>query len=170
MQGQSWEECGRHCNGHHYTNGCHWNLHVVTWHQWCALGLHRSGGTLKRTLVWVEETTGTFLESEHRRHLHIHSEQVSANKLHLIHQQKTGSIAQYMGYVKRIQSTGLDTRGTDTTILPILLADSMLVGPTWERARLLVDSGSEHPHLISQSLVDRMGLHGIKRRSHSGQL
>ena len=69
-----------------------------------------------------------------------------------------------MGYVKRVRSTGLDTKGKNTTILPILLAASMSVGPTWERARLLVDSGSEHPPLISQSLADRMGL----RRSLAG--
>jgi len=45
-------------------------------------------------------------------------------------------------------------------MLPILLAASISVGPAWERARLLVDSGSEHPPLISQSLTDQMGLHG----------
>jgi len=65
-----------------------------------------------------------------------------------------------MGYVKRIRPSGLETKGTDITILPILLAASMSVGPAWERARLLVDSGSENPPLISQSLADRMGLHG----------
>jgi len=65
-----------------------------------------------------------------------------------------------MGYVKRVQSTGLDTRGKNTTILPILLAASMLVGPTWERVRLLADSRSEHAPLISQSLADRIGLRG----------
>jgi len=91
-------------------------------------------------------------------HLHIHSEKVTVNKLHLLHQRKTGSITQHMGYVKRVRSTGLDTRGKNTTILPILLAAPMSVGPTWERARLLVDSKSEHRPLISQSLADRMGL------------
>jgi len=65
-----------------------------------------------------------------------------------------------MGYVKRVRSTGLDTKGKNNTILPILLAASMSVGPTWERARLLVDSGSEHPPLIHQSLADLMGLRG----------
>ena len=78
----------------------------------------------------------------------------------MLHQRKTGSIAQHMGYVKRVRSTGLDTKGKNTTILPILLAASMSVGPTWERACLLVDSRSEHPPLISQSLTDRMGLRG----------
>jgi len=103
----------------------------------------------KNACLGLRDNRKAFLESEDRQHLHIHSEKVTANKLHLIHQRKTGSIAQHMGYVKRIQFTGLDTRGTDTTILPILLATFMLVGPTRERARLLVDSGSEHLPLIS---------------------
>jgi len=64
-----------------------------------------------------------------------------------------------MGYVKRVRSTGLDTKGKNTTLLPILLAASMSVGPTWELARLLVDFGNEHPPLISQSLADWMGFH-----------
>jgi len=59
-----------------------------------------------------------------------------------------------------VSSTGLDTKGKNTTILRILLAASVSVGPTWERARLLEDSGSEHPPRISQSLADRMGLRG----------
>jgi len=101
-----------------------------------------------------------FFESKDRQRLQIHSEKVTANKLLLLHQRKTGSIAQHMGYVKRVSSTGLDTKGKHTTILPILLAASMSVGPTWERARLLVDSWSEHPPLISQSLADWMGLRG----------
>ena len=108
----------------------------------------------------LKDNRKAFLESEDHRHLHIHSEKVTENKLHLIHQRKTGSIAQHMGYVKRIRTTGLDTMGKNTTILPILLAVSMSVGPTWEQARLLVDFGSEHPPLISQSLADQMELRG----------
>ena len=100
-----------------------------------------------------------FLESEDSQHLQIHSEKVTANKLLLLHQRKTGSI-QHMGYVKRVSSTGLDTKGKNTTILPIFLAPSISVGPTWEQASLLVDSRSEHPPLISQSLADQMGLRG----------
>jgi len=127
---------------------------VRTWtpQEWC--------GIKKDTRLGLRDNRKAFLASEDSRYLHIHSEKVTANKLHSIHQQKTGLIAQHMGYVKRIRPSGLDTRGTDTTILPILLAASMSVGPAWERARLLVDSGSEHPPLISQSLADWMGLHG----------
>jgi len=80
-----------------------------------------------------------FLANEDSHHLHIHSEKVTGNKLHSIHQRKAGLIVQHMGYFKHIRPSGLETRGTDTTILPILLAASMSVGPAWERARLLVD-------------------------------
>jgi len=31
-------------------------------------------------------------------------------------------------------------------------------GPEWSKARVLVDSGSEHLPLISQTMVDRFGL------------
>ena len=112
----------------------------------------------KNARLVLRDRRKSFAESEDRRRLQIHSEKVTTNKLLLLHQRKTGSIAQHTGYVKRVSSTGLDTKGNHTTILPILLAASMSVGPTWERARLLVDSGSEHPPLISQSLADRMGL------------
>ena len=126
----------------------HWTTTVRTWNpqEW--------RDRKKDTRLGLRDKREAFLASEDSRHLHIHSEKVTANKLHLIHQRKTGSIAQHMGYVKRIRPSGLDTRGTDTTILPILLVASMSVGPDWERAHLLVDSGSEIPPLISHSLAD----------------
>ena len=42
------------------------------------------------------------------------------------------------------------------------IATSMAVGPHWQPARVLVDSGSEHPPLISQDLGDRMGMTGVR--------
>ena len=36
----------------------------------------------------------------------------------------------------------------------------MANGPAWANARVLVDSGSEHPPLISQTMADRLGLAG----------
>ena len=38
----------------------------------------------------------------------------------------------------------------------------MAVRPHWQPARVLVDSGSEHPPLISQDLEDRMGMTGVR--------
>jgi len=91
-----------------------------------------------------------FLASEDRQRLQIHSVKVTANKLLLLHQRKTGSIAQHMGYVKRVSSTGLADKGKTATILPILLAASISVGPTWERAWLLMIPGVNiHPLLVS---------------------
>ena len=107
----------------------------------------------------IRDNRKAFLASEDSCRLHIHSEKVTGNKSHSIHQRKAGSIAQHMGYVKCVRPSGIDTRGTHTTILPVLLAVSMSVAPAWERACLLVDSGSEHLALISQSLADQMGLH-----------
>jgi len=153
--------CGKHYNGHHYANGCHWNPHVITVAPTVRTWTPQEWRDIKKDARLVlRDRRQVFLESEDRRHLQIHSEKVTANKLLLLHQRKTVSIAQHMGYVKRVSSTGLDTKGKNTTILPILLAASMSVGPSWERARLLVDSGSEHPPLMSQSLADRMGLRG----------
>jgi len=38
----------------------------------------------------------------------------------------------------------------------------MAVGLHWQPARVLVDSGSEHPPLISQDLADHMGMTGVR--------
>jgi len=50
------------------------------------------------THLGLKDNRKAFL-AEDRRHLYIHSEKVAANKLHSIHQRKTGLIAQHMGYV-----------------------------------------------------------------------
>jgi len=42
------------------------------------------------------------------------------------------------------------------------IATSMAVGPHWQSARVLVDSGSEHPPLISQDLAVCMGMTGVR--------
>ena len=41
------------------------------------------------------------------------------------------------------------------------IATSMAMALHWQPARVLVDSGSEHPLLISQDLTDRMGMTGV---------
>jgi len=41
-----------------------------------------------------------------------------------------------------------------------MVGSALALRPEWEKARLLVDSGSEHPPLISQTLADRLGLQG----------
>jgi len=72
-------------------------------------------------------------------------------------------MTQHMGYIKRIAEfadSGHEVNKTNTSLLSILVAASMAVGPAWEHARLLMYSGSEHPPLISQLLSDWMVLHG----------
>jgi len=46
----------------------------------------------------LRDNRKAFLESEDRWHL----KKLTANKLHLLHQRKTGSIAQHMGHVQRV--------------------------------------------------------------------
>ena len=84
----------------------------------------------KDTRLGLRDNRRAFLASEDRRHLHIHSEKVTANKLHSIHQQKTRLIAQHMGYVKRIRPSGLDTRGTDTTTQVVVTGTPTLLRST----------------------------------------
>ena len=45
-------------------------------------------------------------------------------------------------------------------LMAAMVGSALAHGPAWEMARLLVDSGSEHPPLISQTLADRLGLQG----------
>lgn len=45
-------------------------------------------------------------------------------------------------------------------LLTVLMGASLAAGPSWEKASLLVDSGSGHPPLLSQNLANRMGLTG----------
>jgi len=41
-----------------------------------------------------------------------------------------------------------------------LVCASLAQGPAWDEARLLVDSGSEHPPLISTRMAAHLGLEG----------
>ena len=41
-----------------------------------------------------------------------------------------------------------------------LVCASLAQGPAWDEARLLVDSGSEHPPLISTRMAAQLGLEG----------
>jgi len=45
-------------------------------------------------------------------------------------------------------------------LMAAMVGSALAHGPEWEKARLLVDSGTEHPPLISQTLTDRLGLQG----------
>jgi hypothetical protein len=46
------------------------------------------------------------------------------------------------------------------TTMTALVCASLAQGPAWDEARLLVDSGSEHPPLISNRMAAQLGLEG----------
>ena len=70
-----------------------------------------------------------------------------------VHSLNKKTPAQHTGFIRQIPMG---------TLLTVLMGASLAVGPSWEKARLLVDSGSEHPPLISQNLANRMGLTGYR--------
>jgi len=41
-----------------------------------------------------------------------------------------------------------------------LVCATLTKGPSWDKARLLIDSGSEHPSLISTRMANQLGLEG----------
>jgi len=45
-------------------------------------------------------------------------------------------------------------------VCPSMVCTAVAHGSEWAKARVLVDSGSEHPPLISQSMADKLGLAG----------
>jgi len=59
-----------------------------------------------------------------------------------------------LGYVWRRQG-----QHHPLSLMTAGIATSMAVGPNWQ---LVVDSGSEHPPLISQDLADCMGITGVR--------
>jgi hypothetical protein len=46
------------------------------------------------------------------------------------------------------------------TLMAAMVCSAVAHGDTWANARHLVDAGNEHPHLISQTLADTLGLSG----------
>ena len=46
------------------------------------------------------------------------------------------------------------------TLMAAIMCSAVAHGDAWANARLLVDSRNEHPHLISQTLADTLGLSG----------
>jgi len=78
---------------------------------------------------------------------------VSSAKLH-------APVAQHMALVRRVpQQPHMHTPVLATTMAALVCA-SLAQGPSWDTARLLVDSGSEHPPLISTRMANQLGLEG----------
>jgi len=73
------------------------------------------------------------------------------------------SLAQFRTQVRRhipAPTLSLDMQSHLPTLMAAMVCSAMAHGDAWANARLLVDSGSEHPPLISQTLSDTLGLSG----------
>jgi len=69
-------------------------------------------------------------------------------------------VAQHTALVRRVpQHPNSHTPVLATTMAELVCA-SLAQGPSWDKARLLVDSGSEHPPLISTRMAKQLGLEG----------
>jgi len=78
---------------------------------------------------------------------------VSSAKLHT-------PVAQHTALVRLApQQPNIHTPVLATTMEGLVCA-SLAQGPSWDKARLLVDSGSEHPPLISTRMAKQLGLEG----------
>jgi len=120
---------------------------------------------------WRDKKKSSRLAVRHRRLItaeHLDLKYLSQHKgrvqqqrtIHVMKTQNNRSVAQHTGYIQRIPGHGHAQNISGPGLMSMLVGASMAVGPEWEKARLLVDSGSEHPPLISQDLADRMGLRG----------
>jgi len=77
----------------------------------------------------------------------------SSAKLHTL-------VAQHTALVRRApQHPNIHTPVLATTV-EALVCVSLAQGPSWDKAHLLVDSGSEHPPLISTRMTNQLGLEG----------
>ena len=78
---------------------------------------------------------------------------VSSAKLH-------APVAQHTAFVRRVpQQPDTHTPVLATTMAALVCA-SLAQGPSWDKARLLVDSGSEHPPLIRTRIANQLRLEG----------
>jgi len=78
---------------------------------------------------------------------------VSSAKLHT-------PVAQHTALMRRPpQHPNIHTPVLATTMATLVCA-SLAQGPSWDKARLLVDSSSEHPPLISTRMAQQLGLEG----------
>ena len=77
----------------------------------------------------------------------------SSDKLHT-------PVAQHTALVRRVPQHPNSHTPVLATTMAALVCASLAQGPSWDKARLLVDSGSEHPPLISARIANQLGLEG----------
>ena len=69
-------------------------------------------------------------------------------------------MAQYTALVRRVPQHPTSHTLVLATTMAALVCASLGQGPSWDEARLLADSGSEHPPLISTRMDNQLGLEG----------
>jgi len=72
----------------------------------------------------------------------------------------TTPVAQHHALVRRMPKQPTSQTPVVATTMAALVCASLAQGPAWDEARLLVDSGSEHPPLISTRMAAHLGLEG----------
>ena len=70
----------------------------------------------------------------------------------------TCPVAQHQAFVRRMPKQPASQTPVVATTMAALVCASLAQGPAWDEARLLVDSGSEHPPLISTRIAAQLGL------------
>jgi len=75
----------------------------------------------------------------------------SSHKLHT-------PVAQHTALVRRVPQHPTSHTLVLATTMAALVCASLAQGPSWDKARLLVDSGSKHPPLVSTRVATQLGL------------
>jgi len=72
----------------------------------------------------------------------------------------TTPVTQHQALVRRMPKQPTNQTPVAATTMTALVCVSLAQGPAWDEARLLVDSGSEHPPLIITRMAVQLGLEG----------
>jgi len=72
----------------------------------------------------------------------------------------TTPVAQHRALVRRLPKQPAKLTPEVATTMTALVCASLAQGQAWDKVRLLVDSGSEHPPLISTRMTAQLGLEG----------
>jgi len=72
----------------------------------------------------------------------------------------TTPVAQHQALVSQMPKQPTSQTPVVATTMAALVCASLAQGPAWDEARLLVDSGSEHPPPISTRMTAQLGREG----------
>ena len=118
-------------------------------------------------MIQCEETTTQVQLSSHqieheRRRIHaaLTRWQASLNLVPVTSQVPQVTPAQHSSGVRKSMLVHDPTGPHIPSMFAAMVCTAVAHGSEWAKARVLVDSGSEHPPLISQSMADKLGLAG----------